>query len=162
MIKLSAFWRNHRLGMFYGALWSLVPMVIFEQLPGTHYWVQPRPIDWGICLAMLGSSLTSAILVTWLFRKLLIGKTAKALFIMSPLALLVGAALYGFFFAQFLWILRKQTETWVEITWGWMWLHAFMACVSLYAIGLIPLAGLNTWDLWRRVNRDQTTKTSLP
>jgi hypothetical protein len=111
---------------------------------------------------MLGSSLTSAILVTWLFKKLLMGKTAKALFVMSPLALLVGAALYGFFFAQFLWILRKPTETWLETTWGWMWLHALMACVSLYAIGLIPLAGLNTWDLWRRVNRDQTTKTSLP
>jgi hypothetical protein len=158
MESLHTFWRNHRLGLLYGALWSLVPMIVLEQLPLFNHYNGPDnfkqlPFNGGVCLVMLAASLPTGVLVTWLFGKLLRGKTTKELFLLSPLSLLFGAALYGFFYAQLNWTLLKPTETWGELTLGSMIIHPGMALFSFLAIGLIPLAGLNTWHLWRRVNQ---------
>jgi uncharacterized membrane protein len=38
------------------------------------------------------------------------------------------------------------------MTLGSLIVHPAMSFFSLFAIVLIPLAGLNTWHLWRRVN----------
>ncbi len=37
MTKLSAFWRNHRLGMFYGVLWFVVVTLAFESTGGAKF-----------------------------------------------------------------------------------------------------------------------------
>ena len=157
MTNVAIFWRNHRLGLLYGALWSLVPMVILEVIPLFNYFNGPQdfkqlPFNWDNCLVMLAASLPTGVFVTWLFRKLLKDKTAKALFLWSPLSLLLGTALYGFLYAQLHWTLLKPTETWGQLTLGSMIMHPAMALCTLLAIGLIPLAALNTWHLWRRIN----------
>ena len=156
MTNVAIFWRNHRLGLLYGALWSLVPMVILEVIPLFIYFNGPQdfkqlPFNWDNCLVMLAASLPTGVFVTWLFRKLLKDKTAKALFLWSPLSLLLGTALYGFFYAQLHWML-KPTETWGQLTLASMFIHPAMAFFSVFAIALIPLAALNTWHLWRRIN----------
>ncbi len=156
MTNVAIFWRNHRLGLLYGALWSLVPMVILEVIPLFNYFNGPQdfkqlPFNWDNCLVMLAASLPTGVFVTWLFRKLLKDKTAKALFLWSPLSLLLGTALYGFFYAQLHWML-KPTETWGQLTLASMFIHPAMAFFSVFAIALIPLAALNTWHLWRRIN----------
>ena len=156
MTNVATFWRNHRLGLLYGALWSLVPMVILEVITLFNYFNGPQdfkqlPFNWDNCLVMLAASLPTGVFVTWLFRKLLKDKTAKALFLWSPLSLLLGTALSGFLYAQLHWML-KPTETWGQLTLASIIMHPAMALCTPHAIGLIPLAALNTWHLWRRIN----------
>jgi len=157
MAKLSAFWRNHRLGMFYGALWAFAPMLILERIPLGNYYNGPDDFkqlsfDWLACLVMLAASLPTGVLVTWLFRRWLKDIRASRLWLWSPLALLIGTTIYGLLYSQFGWVFLKTSETWGEMTLGSLIVHPAMSFFSLFAIVLIPLAGLNTWHLWRRVN----------
>jgi hypothetical protein len=68
------------------------------------------------------------------------------------LSLLIGATLYGFLYAQLCWILVEPSEPWGQLTLGCVLIHPAMSFFSVLAIVLIPLAALNTWDLWRRMN----------
>jgi len=158
MEKLIAHWKNHRLGLLYGALWSLVPIIIMNPTPLFNYYESPEnlhqyPMQWGAFFAMLIASTLTGAAITAILRRFLQGRTAKALFLWGPLALLIGATLYGFLYAQLCWILTKPTETWGQLTLGCIVIHPAMSFLSVLAFGLVPLAGLNTWDLWRRVNR---------
>ncbi len=157
----ATFWRDHRLGLLYGALWSLAPMIIREQKPLFNYYNGPQDFkqhtfEWDNCLVMLAASLPTGVFITWLFRKLLKDRTAKALFLLGPLSLLIGTALYGFLYAQMAWTMLRPTEPWSQLTLGSMIMHPGMAFLSVCAIALIPLAVLNTWHLWRRVNQPTT------
>lgn len=150
-------WQNHRLGLLYGALWSLAPMLILERIPWRNHYNGPNdfkqyPFNWDTCLVMLAASLPTGVFVTWLFRKLLKARSAKALFLLGPLSLLIGTALYGFLYAQLAWTMGNPTEPWGQLTFDSVVLHPAMAFVSVWAIMLIPLATLNIWHLWRRVN----------
>jgi len=158
MTKVANFWRNHRLGLLYGALWSLAPMIIREQIPLFNYDNGPDnfkqlPVQWGACFVTLAASLPTGVAVTWLFRRLLKSSDAKMLFLWTPLALLMGTALFGFLFAQFGWIILNVTEPYGQLTLASTLLHPLLSFGSFAGVFLIPLAGLNTWDLWRRVNR---------
>ena len=161
MNTLAALWKKHRLGLLYGALWSLAPMVILEQLPLGNYYNGPEdfkqlPVQWTTCLVMLAASLPTGVLMTSMFRKLAKGKPAKWLWIGGPLALLAGTAIFGVLYSQIAWAtLSHITESWTQLTLGSIFLFPFMALFSLLAVGLIPLAALNTWHLWRRVNVSQ-------
>lgn len=157
MTKLATIWRNHRLGLLYGAFWSLAPMIILEQMPLFNYFNGPQdfkqhPFRWDNCLVMLAAGLPTGVVVTWLFRKLLKGRTAQASLLWGPLSLLIGTALYGFLYAQLAWTMLRTTEPWGQLTLGSMIMHPAMAFFSSCAIALIPLAALNTWHLSRRVN----------
>ena len=158
MTNVMTFWRNHRLGLLYGALWSLTPMIIQEQIPFFNYYNGPQDFkqhafQWVNCLVMLAASLPTGVLITWLFRKLLKARTGKTLFLWGPLSLLIGTALYGFLFAQLASTLLRTTEPWGQLTLASMIVYPSMAFFSVCAIALIPLAVLNTWHLWRRVNQ---------
>jgi len=158
MEKLIAHWKNHRLGLLYGALWSLAPIIIMNPTPLFNHYDGPEnfrayPMQWGVCFAMLIASSLTGVAITALFRRFLKGRAAKTLFLWGPLALLIGATLYGFLYAQFCWILAKPTEPWGQLTLGCVIIHPAMSFLSGLAFGLVPLAGLNTWDLWRRVNQ---------
>jgi len=158
MEKLIAHWKNHRLGLLYGALWSLAPITIMNPTPLFNHYDGPEnfrdyPMRWGVCFAMLIASALTGVAITALFRRFLKGRSAKTLFLWGPLALLIGATLYGFLYAQFCWILAKPTEPWGQLTLGCVIIHPAMSFLSGLAFGLVPLAGLNTWDLWRRVNQ---------
>jgi hypothetical protein len=157
MENLRALWLNHRLGLLYGALWALAPMIIREQIPLFNYDNGPDdfkrlPMEWGGCFVMLIASLPTGVAVTWLFRRLLKGSDAMKLFLWSPLALLIGTTLFGFLFAQFGWLMLNYAEPYGQLTLVSMWLHPLLSFGSFAGVFLIPLAGLNTWDLWRRVN----------
>lgn len=160
MDTLTALWREHRLGLLYGALWSLAPMIILEQLPLGNYYNGPEdfkqlPVQWTTCLVMLIASLPTGVLVTLFFRKLAKGKPAKWLWIGGPLALLAGTATFGVFYSQIAWAMLRVTEPWIELTLSSIFLFPLFAFFSWVALPLIPLAGLNTWHLWRRVNASQ-------
>ncbi|MEY3958287.1 MAG: hypothetical protein RJA37_890 [Verrucomicrobiota bacterium] len=158
MEKLSAFWKDHRRGMLYGALWAVVPIVFLNPTPLFNYHNGPDdfrqyPMQWGALFAMLGASVTTGVAVTALFRSFLRGRKVKTLFLWSPLSLLIGTALYGFLYAQLCWTLSKPTETWSQLTLSCVVIHPAMSFLSVLAVGLVPLAALNTWHLWREVNR---------
>jgi len=160
METLTALWKKHRLGLLYGALWSLAPMIILEQLPLGNYYNGPDdfkrlPVQWATCLVMLAASLPTGVLMTSIFRKLAKGRPAKWLWIGGPLALLTGSAIYGAFYSQLGWVILKPNEPWLQLTLGSIFLHPFMALFTFLAFALIPLASLNTWHLWRRVNATQ-------
>jgi len=110
-------------------------------------------MQWGGCFVMLVASLPTGVAVTWLLRRLLKGSDAMKLFLWSPLALLIGTTLFGFLFAQLGWLMLDLTEPYGQLTLACMWLHPLLSFGSFAAVFLLPLAGLNTWDLWRRVNR---------
>ena len=158
MGSLRTFWTDHRLGLLYGALWAFAPMIIREQIPLFNYDNGPDdfkrlPMQWGGCFVMLVASLLTGVAVTWLLRRLLKGSGAMKLFLWSPLALLIGTTLFGFLFAQLGWLMLDLTEPYGQLTLACMWLHPLLSFGSFAAVFLLPLAGLNTWDLWRRVNR---------
>ena len=157
MESLRTFWTDHRLGLLYGALWAFAPMIIREQIPLFNYDngqddFKRLPMQWGGCFVMLVASLLTGVAVTWLLRRLLKGSGAMKLFLWSPLALLIGTTLFGFLFAQFGWLMLDLTEPYGQLTLACMWLHPLLSFGSFAAVFLIPLAGLTTWDLWRRVN----------
>jgi hypothetical protein len=157
MTKVVNFWRNHRLGLFYGSLWAFAPMILREQIPLFNYYDGPEnfkqgTMQWAGGFVMLAASLPTGIAITWLLRRLLKGSDAMMLFLWGPLALLAGTALFGFLFAQFGWVALKQTESYGQLTLGSVLMHPLLSFGSFAALFLIPLAGLNTWHLWRRVN----------
>ena len=157
MTNVAIFWRNHRLGLLYGALWSLAPIIIMNPTPLFNYYQGPEnfrlyPMQWGVCFAMLGASMLTGAAITALFRRFLKERRARTLFLWSPLSLLLATTLYGFLYAQLCWVLARSNEPWDQLTLGCVIIHPAMSFFSVLAIVLIPLAALNTWDLWRRVN----------
>jgi len=153
MTNVATFWRNNRLGLLYGALWSLAPIIIINLF---NYYEGPKnyslyPMQWGVCFVMVIASMLTGAAITALFRRFLRGRSAKTLFLCGPLSLLIGATLYGFLYSQLCWMLLEPTEPWGQLTLGSVIIHPAMAFFSVFAIALIPLAALNTWDLWRRV-----------
>ncbi len=158
MGNITGFLKQHRLGLLYGALWAFAPMILREQIPLFNYYEGPenfkqRTMQWTGCFVMLTASLPTGLAVTWLFRRLLKGGGAMMLLLWSPLALLAGAALFGFLFAQFAWVALPQTEPYGQLTLGSTLAHPLLSFGSFAAVFLIPLATLNTWHLWREVNR---------
>ena len=158
MTNVATFWRNNRLGLLYGALWSLAPIIIMNPTPLFNHYAGPEnfrdyPMQWGVCFVMVIASMLTGSAITALFRRFLRGRSAKTLFLWGPLSLLIGATLYGFLYSRLCWMLLEPTESWRQLTLGSVIIHPATAFFSVLAIALIPLAALNTWDLWRRVNQ---------
>ena len=158
METLKALWKSHRLGLLYGALWALAPIIILNPTPLFNYYDGPEnfrryPMQWDVCFVMVIASMLSGVAVTALFRRFLKGRSALSLFLWSPLSLLIGATLYGFLYAQLLLGVLEPNEPWGQLTLGCVILHPVFALFSYYAFVLVPAAALNTWHLWRRVNR---------
>ena len=167
MKKLSAFWKTHRLGMFYGFLWFFVVMFVFFVFDGKAR-LTPSPT----MVVTLASCLLTGIFMTALFRKWL-----KGIRFFLPLALLsqaMGAALFGKFMGLFetsfflpmmgsgptllSYLPPKNSDDLLVIIlgseFGQMFFYAVFGCFSIILVPLfLPLAFLNTWHLWRLVNK---------
>jgi hypothetical protein len=157
MTKLSAFWQTHRLGMFYGFLWFFVMTIFFSLWMANKYLFEPCQIA-----LTLACCLVTGTIVTALFRKSLKGK--KNFFVWALLSQTIGAALFGFLLpqSQLLFSMRLMFDGPVSehltIT-EWLWTltmpitFPLASFLSLFVVFFLPLSCLNTWHLWKVVNR---------
>ncbi len=157
MTKLSAFWKTHRLGMFYGFLWFFVVMSAFAL-----YAPWKNIFELAHIIVTLACCLVTGVIVTSCFDKWLRGKLV--FFPWAMLSQAMGAALFGLFLGQAELMLslpqvyagpviaHPTLKEWlVSLTWAFT-LPAISfggICVFIF----LPLACLNTWHLWKKVNR---------
>ena len=164
MTKLSAFWRNHRLGMFYGFLWFLVMTAFFSIWMANKYLFEPGQI-----VLNLACCLVTGTIVTALFRKWLKGK--QSFFPWALLSQAIGAALFGLLLpqSQLLFSMRLMfdgpvTEPRTINEWLLTLTPAlsfpFASFMSLFVVLFLPLSCLNTWHLWKTVNRQSDNSNS--
>ena len=154
MTKLATFWRNHRLGMFCGAMWTCIPLSMFKASAPLN------PLNSLVIGVILLAGVTSGIVVTASFRPLLLGNKLRRLLWIAPLALILGTLVYGFLYAQLAWGLLPSWKdwwfrdgTWAELTLASTFLHPLVSFTTDFVFLLLPLAVLNTWHLWWRANR---------
>ncbi len=154
MTKLLTFWRRHRLGMLYGAIWTCIPLSMFKA---------SSPLEalnpWVIGVILL-AGITSGMAVTACVRPLLHGNKLRRLLWIAPLTLILGSLVYGFLYAQLAWGLLPSWEawwfrdgTWAELTLASTFLHPLVSFTPPLLFFLLPFAMLNTWHLWWHDNR---------
>ena len=169
MTKLSAFWKNHRLGMFYGFLWAIVVTFIFisaytfllgmGKTDGSfgsfvtksfHNLLNPKLLIIVIAAIIIGP------IVTAIMRRSLKNSTFKGALWRGALSLLIASVFFGLISGQLDVLWRTMDGTALGYTSiGALWyaitvpFWAFTLCAPL----LIPLACLNTWHLWKKVKR---------
>jgi hypothetical protein len=160
MTKLSAFWRNHRLGMFYGVLWFVVVTLAFESTGGAKFRA------YNFVATNLVSCLITGVIVTAVMRKLLADKKG---FLWHAL---ISQALGAFLLGSFIGLITLGTLLWSLVdakmsgvpgkTIGLALLGEhlamgpfFVLCsfLSIFTPIFIPMSFLNTWHLWKRVNQ---------
>ncbi len=158
MTKLSAFWQTHRLGMFYGFLWFVVMTGMFSHLLVSNKYLFPAG-QIALCLACC---LVTGMIVTALFRKWLKGK--RNFFPWALLSQAIGAALFGLLLPQAQLLLSQRllfngpVEKHLTMT-EWLWTltmpltFPLASFLSLFVVFFLPLSCLNTWHLWKTVNR---------
>jgi hypothetical protein len=170
MTKLATFWKNHRLGMFYGFLWAIVVTFIFISaktffFPGVgktdssfgsfvthsfHNLLNPKLLIIVIAAIIIGP------IVTAIMRRSLKNSTFKGALWRGALSLLIGSAFFGLISGQFdvLWRTIDGTAFgYTSIGALWYAITVPFWAFTLFAPLLIPLACLNTWHLWKTVNR---------
>ncbi len=157
MTKLSAFWKNHRLGMFYGFLRFFVMTIFFSLWMANKYLFEPGQIA-----LTLACCLVTGTIVTALFRKWLKGK--QTFFPWALLSQAIGAALFGLLLpqAQLLFSMRLMFDgpvtrhltmhDWL-LTLTTTLAFPFASLMSLFVVIFLPLSCLNTWHLWKTVNQ---------
>jgi len=160
MTKLSAFWRNHRLGMSYGILWFFVVTLAFDSTGGAKFRA------YNFIATNLISCLITGVIVTAVMRKLLAGKKGFLWHVLISQAL--GAFLLGAFHGMIdlvplLWSLVDAKMNGVPgktIGVALLGEHLamgpfFVLCsfLSIFTPIFIPMSFLNTWHLWKRVNK---------
>jgi len=175
MTKLATFSRNHRLGMFYGFLWAIVVTFIFISaktffFPGVgktdssfgsfvthsfHNLLNPKLLIIVIAAIIIGP------IVTAIMRRSLKNSTFKGALWRGALSLLIGSVFFGLISGQLDVLWRTMDGTALDYTSiGALWyaitvpFWAFTLCAPL----LIPLACLNTWHLWKQVNKPHATQ----
>jgi hypothetical protein len=164
MTKLSAFWKNHRLGIFYGFLWFFVMTAFFSLWMTNKYLFEPGQI-----VLTLACCLVTGMIVTALFRKWLKGK--QSFFPWGLLSQAIGAALFGFLLpqSQLLFSMRLMFDGPVSKHWTVTeWLltltstltFPFASFMSFFAVFFLPLSCLNTWHLWKTVNQQSNNSDS--
>ncbi len=176
MTKLATFWKNHRLGMFYGFLWSIIVTFIcvsaytftfgmgktdgsFGSLL-THYFhnlLNPKLLIIIIAAIIIGP------IVTATMRRFLknITFTFKGALWRSGLSLLIASVFFGLISGQLdvFWRTMDGTDLgYTSIGALWYAITAPLWAFTLFAPLLIPLAYLNTWHLWKQVNKPHATQ----
>jgi hypothetical protein len=160
MTMLSAFWKTHRLGMFYGFLWFFVVTLAFDSTGGAKFRAH------NFVATNLISCLITGVIVTAVMRKLLAGKKG---FLWHAL---ISQALGAFLLGSFIGMITLGTLLWSLVdakmsgvpgkTVGLALLveHLamgpfFVLCsfLSIFTPISIPMSFLNTWHLWKRMNQ---------
>jgi hypothetical protein len=157
MTKLLAFWKPHRLGMFYGFLWFFVVMSAFAL-----YAPWKNIFELTHMIVTLACCLATGAIVTSCFEIWLRGKTV--FFPWAMLSQAMGAALLGLFLSQAEFMLslpqlyagpaiaNLTLKEWLtSLTWAFA-LPA-LSFGSICVLIFLPLSCLNTWHLWKKVNR---------
>jgi hypothetical protein len=157
MTKLSAFWKNRRLGMFYGFLWFFVVMSAFAL-----YAPWKNIFELTHMIVTLACCLATGAIVTSCFEIWLRGKTV--FFPWAMLSQAMGAGLLGLFLSQAEFMLSlpqlyagpaianltlKEWLTSLTLAFALPALSFGSICVLIF----LPLSCLNTWHLWKKVNR---------
>jgi hypothetical protein len=157
MTKVANFWRNHRLGMFYGFLWYLAMTAFFSLWSANKYLFEAAQI-----VLTLACCLVIGMIVTALFRKWLKGK--RNFFPWALLSQAIGAALFGLFLPQAQLLLSQRLlfdgpvekhltmNDWLA-TLTMALTFPFCSFLSIFVVIFLPLSCLNTWHLWKKVNR---------
>lgn len=172
MKAIQADGRLNRLAIVYGLLWAVVAVGIYSvvlpfMLGGqTTLLSQISKEGKGgvvvslICACFL-AALPTAVGITWFMRRQLVGRTLRAALWRGPLALLVGAALFGpllIILMTLMGVLAGEMPLEQVLAYWWMpmvGIYTFPLVAFILPplpLLLIPLACWNTWDLWKRVN----------
>jgi len=157
---LLAFWKTHRLGMSYGILWFFVVTLAFDSTGGAKFRAH------NFVATNLISCLITGVIVTAVMRKLLAGKKG---FLWHTL---ISQALGAFLLGSFIGMITLGTLLWSLVdakmsgvpgkTVGLALLveHLamgpfFVLCsfLSIFTPIFIPMSFLNTWHLWKRMNK---------
>ena len=175
MTKLSAFWKNHRLGMFYGFLWAIVVTFIFISAKtfffpevgktdssfgsfvthSFHNLLNPKLLIIVIAAIIIGP------IVTAIMRRSLKNSTFKGALWRGALSLLIASVFFGLISGQFdvLWRTMDGTALgYTSIGALWYAITVPFWAFTLFAPLLIPLACLNTWHLWKQINKQPTSQ----
>ena len=170
MTKLAAFWKNYRLGMFYGFLWFFAVTFVFASLGPTKFQAKP---DYKFMATTLISCLITGVIVTSVMRKMLVGK--KSFLWYAFLSQALGAFLLGSFIGMItlgtlLWSLVDARMSGVPgKTIGLAMLaeylvmgpfFVFFSFISIFSPLFIALSLLNTWHFRKVINR-QTDHSDL-
>ncbi|MGI9108683.1 MAG: hypothetical protein ACR2KA_01475 [Opitutales bacterium] len=165
MTKLSAFWQTHRLGMFYGFLWAIVVTFILVssytlfgmgKTDGSfvthsfHNLLNPKLLINVIATIIIGP------IVTAIMRRSLKNSTFKGALWRGALSLLIASVFFGLISGQLDVLWRKMDGTdfgYTSIGALWYAVTFPFWAFTLFAPLLIPLACLNTWHLWKVINR---------
>jgi len=163
MTKLSAFWKNHRLGMFYGFLWFFAVTFAFVSLGPAKFLADP---DYKFMATNLTSCLITGVIVTGVMRKMLVGQKKflwHALISQALGAFLLGVLMATIMFGADIWSLidakvhgisRKPIGLAMLAEYLVMGpFFVFSSFISLFAPIFIPLSFLNTWHFWKRLNK---------
>jgi len=162
MQPLTAFWKAHRLGVFYGLLWSFVALAIdsingFDFLWGSSQHPSAL-VSW---LVTLAASLPAGVLVTHVLRRVFsAGGSGSRLLPGTLLSLFLGTMTYvgltGALTASVRLALDGSLETYHVANFFLRLVSApFYAFTIPFGPVLVPLAGLNTWHLYRRLRSVQ-------
>jgi MFS family permease len=147
--------RRVKLGAVYGALWSLVPGVLSELL-----W---HP---GQAASVVASGIITGVIVTCLVSPLLAAARWWQIVILGMASLPLGASLFGLIVSSMHWLIFKATGVQLRFVMqtveppGYLFdpldvafdysLHSTM---TVFAIGLLPLAVFTTLHLFRQIDR---------
>ncbi len=154
MTKLAAFWRNHCLGMFYGFLWAVVAILLQLSMSHGH-----PEITRTLCATFIAATIAGPA-VTAIMRHRLKERTLGGALWRAPLSLLIGTVIFGLIIGQ-LEVLWRATQGTIpagftltdplldSLIWPLM-------SFTFFAPLLIPLACLNTWHLWKQINKQTT------
>lgn len=171
MTKLAIFWKNCRLGMLYGFLWAIILTFIFVsaytftlgmgKTDGSfgsfvthsfHNLLNPKLLIIVIAAIIVGPIVTATMLP---FLKN-ITFTFKGALWRSALGLLIASVFFGLISGQLdvFWRTMDGTDFgYTSIGALWYAITTPLWVFTIFAPLLIPLAYLNTWHLWKKVNR---------
>ena len=157
MTMLLAFWKTHRLGMFYGFLWFVVILAFLSM------WMEKKYLfEAGQVALTLACCLVIGTIVTALFRKWLKGR--RNFFPWALLSQAIGASLFGLLLPQAQLLLSQRLlfdgpvekhltmNDWL-VTLTTTLSFPFFSFLSVFVVIFLPLSCLNTWHLWKKVNR---------
>ena len=149
MTKLSIFWKTHRLGMVYGVIWGMIALRLLSGVLHQH-----PELRWTFFM----SAIIAGLAVTAIMRFRLKGRSEGVALWQAPLSLIIGMTFFGMISSllEALWksahgVIARPTLV------GLILDNPLKTLIPLILIGtpLVFLASLNTWHLWKQVNRQQ-------